>query len=255
MNRQARGFFISLIIHTVVIVLAVVIGTTSASMNTKPVVIDLSILESIINSPGTPKEEKVLPAPKAPEPEKPKQIEKPKRVQKIRQLEKKVDTEPSEPKVVTPVEEQGPVPIASAEVPKTQPLTETLPGIGDQSAGGTGIGAGGGMGGWGTGSGGVSADALRKKYLSEHFAYIKELIQQHIRYPEMARRMGWQGKVTIEFIILENGIASDIKIAQGSGYEALDNNVIKTVKKVNPFPKPPVEAKVKIPITYRLSGF
>jgi TonB family C-terminal domain len=250
MNCQAHGFFISLIIHTVVVVLAVVIGTTSASMNTKPVVIDLSILESIINSPGP----KVLCAPKAPEPEKPKPIEKPKRVQKIRQLEKKTD-ESSEPKIVTPVEEEGPVPIASTEVQKTQPLTETLSGIGDQSAGGTGIGAGGGMGGWGTGSGGISADALRKKYLSEHFAYIKELIQQHIRYPEMARRMGWQGKVIVDFIIRENGNATDIKIVKSSGFEVLDNNVIKTVKKVTPFPKPPVEAKIKMPITYRLSEF
>jgi|LQYC01.1.fsa_nt_gi TonB family C-terminal domain len=249
MNRQACGFFISLIIHTVVIVLAVVIGTTSASMNTKPVVIDLSILESIINSPGP----EALAAPKVPEPETPKTIEKPKRVQKIRQLEKKVDTEPSEPKIVTPVEDEGPVPIASTEVPKTQPLTETLPGTGDQSARGTGLGEGGGLG--GSGMGGVSADALRKRYLSEHFAYIKELIQQHIRYPEMARRRGWQGKVVVDFIIRENGNATDIKIVKSSGYEVLDNNVIKTVKKVTPFPKPPVEAKVIVPITYRLSGF
>jgi protein TonB len=250
MNCQACGFGLSLIIHTVVIVLAMVIGTTSASMNTKPVVIDLSILESIINSSGP----EPLPVPKAPEPEKPKPAEKPKRAQKIRQLEKKAE-ESTEPKIVIPVETEGPVPIASAEVPKTQPLTETLPGTGDQSAGGTGIGAGGGMGGWGTGSGGISADALRKKYLSEHFAYIKELIQQHIRYPEMARRMGWQGKVIVDFIIMENGNATDIKIVKSSGFEVLDNNVIKTVKKVTPFPKPPVEAKIKMPITYRLSEF
>ncbi len=86
MNRQACGFLISLIIHTVVIVLAVVIGTTSALMNTKPVVIDLSILESVNNSPGP----EALAAPKASEPEKPKPVEKPKIVQRIRQLEKKM---------------------------------------------------------------------------------------------------------------------------------------------------------------------
>jgi len=52
MNRQACGLLISLISHTVVILFAVVIGTTSALMNTKSMVIDLSILESVINSPG-----------------------------------------------------------------------------------------------------------------------------------------------------------------------------------------------------------
>jgi protein TonB len=249
MNRQAGGFLISLIIHTVVIVLAVVIGTTSASMNTKPVVIDLSILESVLDSPGPPKDD---PVPKVlPEPEKPKPIEKPKIVQKIRQLEKKID-ESSEPKIVTPVEEQGPVPIASAEVPKTQPLTETLPGAGDQSARGTGIGEGGGLGGSGNGAGGVSADALRKKYLSEHFAYIKNIIQANITYPARALRMGWQGKVIIAFIILENGSASNIKIAKSSGFEVLDDNVIKTVEAVAPFPKPPVKAELRVPIIYRL---
>jgi len=248
MNRQACGFLISLIIHTVVIVLAVVIGTTSASMNTKPVVIDLSILESTINSPGP----NVLPALKVTEPEKPKPVEKPKIVQKIRQLEKKVDTESLEPKIVTPVEQQGPVPIASVEVPKTQPLTETLPGTGDQSAHGTGIREGGGVEGSGNGTGGISADALRKKYLSEHFAYIKNIIQENITYPARAQRMGWQGKVIIDFIIRENGNATDIKIAQSSGFEVLDDNVIKTVEAVAPFPKPPVRAELRVPIIYRL---
>jgi protein TonB len=172
-------------------------------------------------------------------------------VQKIRQLEKKID-EPSEPKIVTPVEQQGPVPIASTEVPKTQPLTETLPGTGEQSARGTGIGEGGGLGGSGNGNGGISADALRKKYLSEHFAYIKNIIQQNITYPARAQRMGWQGKVIIDFIILENGSASDIKIAQSSGFDVLDDNVIKTVEAVAPFPKPPVKAELRVPIIYRL---
>ena len=247
MNRQACGLLISLISHTAVILFAVVIGTTSASMNTKPVVIDLSILESVINSPGP----EALAAPKATEPEKPKPIEKPKIVQKIRQLEKKLD-EFSEPKIVTPVEQQGPVPIASTEVPKTQPLTETLPGTGDQSARGTGIGEGGGLGGSGNGTGGISADALRKKYLSEHFAYIKNIIQENITYPARAQRMGWQGKVIIDFIILENGSASNIKIAKSSGFEVLDDNVIKTVESVAPFPKPPVKAELRVPIIYRL---
>jgi len=255
MNHQACGFLMSLIIHTGVIVFAVVLGTTSALMNTKPVVIDLSILESVINSPGPPKEDpipKALPAPKLSEPEKPKPVEKPKIVQRIRQREKKVDTEPSEPKIVTPVEEQGPVPIASAEVPKTQPLTETLPGAGDQSARGTGVGEGGGWGGSGNGAGGISADALRKKYLSQHFAYIKTIIQENITYPPRAQRMGWQGKVVVDFIIMENGKAADIKVIKSSGFEVLDDNVVKTVEAVAPFPKPPVRAELRVPIIYRL---
>ena len=102
------------------------------------------------------------------------------------------------------------------------------------------------------GAGGISADALRKNYLSEHFAYIKNIIQENITYPARAQRMGWQGKVIIDFIIMENGKATDIKIAQSSGFEVLDNNVIKTVEAVAPFPKPPVKAELRVPIIYRL---
>ncbi|HPD61118.1 MAG TPA: TonB family protein, partial [Thermodesulfobacteriota bacterium] len=194
---------------------------------------------------------KVLPASKVLEPEKPKPVERPKRVQKIRQLGKKAD-ESSEPKIVTPVEQRGLVPIASAEVPKTQPLTETLPGDGGQLARGTGVGEGGGLGGSGDGTGGISADALRKKYLSEHFAYIKKIIQENIIYPPRALRMGWQGKVVVGFIILENGNANNIKIVESSGFDILDTNVIKTVEAVAPFPKPPVKAELRVPIIYRL---
>jgi protein TonB len=189
-------------------------------------------------------------APKRADPEEP--IEKPKIVMKIRQVAKKAAVVP-EPKMVTPVEEDGIVSIPTDAVAMSAPLTETIPGSGEQSASRTGSREGGGVGGYGIGGG--SADALRKKYLSEHFAYIKEIIQKNIVYPHIARRMGWQGKVIVDFIILENGKASQITIAQSSGFAVLDNNVVKTVKKINPFPKPPVEAKLKVPITYRLKEF
>ncbi|HJX32100.1 MAG TPA: energy transducer TonB, partial [Thermodesulfobacteriota bacterium] len=78
------------------------------------------------------------------------------------------------------------------------------------------------------------------------------IIQENITYPARAQRMGWQGKVIIDFIILENGSASNIKIAKSSGFEVLDDNVIKTVESVAPFPKPPVKAELRVPIIYRL---
>jgi protein TonB len=255
MKEQTCGFLISLLTHAAVIGLAMGLGITHASMDTKPVLIDLSILESVSDPSGPPKEDpapQAPPAPKAPKLEKTKPVEKPKNVQRIRQLEKKAAVS-SEPKIVTPVEEEGPVPIASYEVQKSIPLTETLPGNGDQSTSGTdiGTGEGGGLGGHGTG--GVSADALRKKYLSEHFAYIKKIIQEHITYPPRAQRMGWEGKVVVDFIIMENGKAAEIKIIHSSGFVVLDDNVIKTVEQVAPFPKPPVRAELRVPITYKLN--
>lgn len=64
--------------------------------------------------------------------------------------------------------------------------------------------------------------------------------------------MGWQGKVIVSFIIAADGSIKEVKITQGSGFAVLDNNALETVKDTAPFPKPPVEAQLVIPILYRL---
>jgi protein TonB len=64
--------------------------------------------------------------------------------------------------------------------------------------------------------------------------------------------MGWQGSLTVGFDIRETGRVERIRILQSSGYEILDRNVVETIKEVQPFPKPPVEAPITIPIAYVL---
>lgn len=92
-----------------------------------------------------------------------------------------------------------------------------------------------------------------KQYLKEHFLYIKNNIQNKISYPRMARKMGWQGKVIISFIVCEDGSVKDIQIIESSGFKALDKNAVEVIRKVAPFPKPPVAAELIIPIIYKLS--
>jgi periplasmic protein TonB len=92
----------------------------------------------------------------------------------------------------------------------------------------------------------------RKVYLKQHFQYIKETIQKKICYPGVARKMGWEGKVVVSFVVMENGDIQDIKVVESSGYQALDKNAITTIKKAAPFPSPPVTAEVVIPVTYQL---
>ena len=65
---------------------------------------------------------------------------------------------------------------------------------------------------------------------------------------KLARKGNHSNKSTIR----ENGNATDIKMAQSSGFEVLDDNVIKTVEAVAPFPKPPVRAELRVPRIYRL---
>ena len=64
--------------------------------------------------------------------------------------------------------------------------------------------------------------------------------------------MGWQGKVKISFFISSDGHAKSIKIVESSGIGVLDKNAVEAVKSASPFPKPPVEAKLIIPVFYQL---
>lgn len=97
-----------------------------------------------------------------------------------------------------------------------------------------------------------SAVPPKEKYVKEHFLYIKESVQNKISYPRIARKMGWQGRVLISFVICRDGSVRDIKIVESSGFKALDKNAVEAIRKEAPFPKPPVSAELIIPVTYKL---
>jgi protein TonB len=127
-------------------------------------------------------------------------------------------------------------------------------GPGTGGAGGTPGGKGAGTGA-GTGAGygsGNAGEAGKAAYLKEHFAFIRELILKNLTYPAIARRMGWKGHLTVSFVICEGGSVENIRIVKSSGHRILDENALSTVKRIQPFPKPPVRAEIVIPIEYRL---
>lgn len=163
-----------------------------------------------------------------------------------------------------PTEFTRPIPTSSGSVDSGVYSGVAGTGEGLGGGGGTGIGAygsGSGFGGrgkggvgGGTGSGtGSQAEAI-KQYLREHYKYIRDLIARHMTYPSMAKKMGWMGDVTVSFVIMETGYAEGVKVVKSSGHSILDENVVSTVKDVQPFPKPPGPARIRIPINYRLDG-
>ena len=106
------------------------------------------------------------------------------------------------------------------------------------------------------GSGGGRApteDELKKKYLAEHFLYIKKIIEQNMTYPDRARRLGWTGRCVVDFVVLQNGNTKNIRVLSSTGYNILDDNVVETIKRVEPFPKPPVAVRIKIAFPYVLN--
>ena len=93
----------------------------------------------------------------------------------------------------------------------------------------------------------------KERYLKEHFQYVNETVQGQISYPRIARKMGWQGKVLISFVICRDGSVKDIRIVESSGFNALDKNAVEAIRKGAPFPRPPVAAELIIPVIYKLS--
>lgn len=98
-----------------------------------------------------------------------------------------------------------------------------------------------------------AAELSKGKYLRQHFSYIRDLIMAKLGYPDMARRMGWSGQVRVGFLIQEDGCVRNVRVISSSGFELLDRNAVETVKKASPFPRPPVEADIVMPIAYRLN--
>lgn len=100
---------------------------------------------------------------------------------------------------------------------------------------------------------GKDAKEEREAYLREKLSVISSIVQKHISYPLIARKMGWEGRVVVCFLLRSDGRVENVHVEKSSGYEILDKNAVSTVQKVSGlFPKPPVDVLVRLPINYKL---
>jgi len=246
MNHQARAFKISFLLHTAIIAL-VIFCSLFMGQYKKAMVMDFDLLKP---APEVKKASELVPIPlinaklikSAAPPIIPK--EEPPRHQEEAPRNSSV---PETPSVVKLPEagnlESSP---AGAEISdKGKEIKEGSPG----TAGGTREGTGTGSG---TGNAEDGMESARTKYLNEHFAYIRNKILSNVSYPDPARRKGWQGKVLLSFVITADGSVRALKVIKSSGFILLDKNAIETVRDTAPFPRPPDEAQLVIPITYHL---
>jgi len=97
------------------------------------------------------------------------------------------------------------------------------------------------------------SEKIKEKFLLEKLFLISKIIQNNITYPYIARKMGWEGRVVISFILTKEGKINFLTVEKSSGYDVLDKNAIRTIKKVSKyFPLPPHDVKISIPISYKL---
>lgn len=75
---------------------------------------------------------------------------------------------------------------------------------------------------------------------SSYLDMVRLKIGSHKIYPNIARIMQIEGRVTISFIILPAGNVKFVKVVKSSKFEILDQAALNAVKNASPFPRPPV---------------
>jgi protein TonB len=75
-------------------------------------------------------------------------------------------------------------------------------------------------------------------------------IQENFEYPEMAREMGEQGTIWVEFVVYSDGNIKDVKVVKGVS-ESLDREAKRIVKKM-PNWKPGEQAGKKVNVRYTI---
>jgi len=76
------------------------------------------------------------------------------------------------------------------------------------------------------------------------------------RYPEFARRNGWQGIVLIRVTVTPNGRPKAVSVFRGSGYAVLDQAALESVRRWLFYPRMSgglaVESTIEVPVTFSL---
>ena len=141
-----------------------------------------------------------------------------------------------------------PTPTPHRRAPLRREGSRTATSEGSASSGAQGVvpgnGAGAGTGAGGGGDGGTGA------------AYGANPLPP---YPLVARRLGMEGVVLLEVLVAPDGHAADVRVARSSGYPALDESALTTVRERWRFIPAhrdgvPVESRVTVPIRFRLEA-
>ncbi len=270
MNQRLKAYGVSFILHALFLTGFVWLSQTNLYKNTKPLEIDLSLLE--FRKEESIQELKTA-QPKTQTTSKVEAFKTPKETQKMSTLQEIPQKATSKPEATElqdektmPVEENTEKPKTAkeqiststlAQSEKSQRLTSEPAGIKGSKE--TGAQTSASQEGSGRASKTLetshtsSEEEQRQLYLKEKLSVISQIIQKNISYPPIARRMGWEGRVVLSIRLCTDGTVKEIKVLESSGYEVLDRNAVDTVRRVaGLFPKPPVEVVVKVPVNYRL---
>lgn len=94
---------------------------------------------------------------------------------------------------------------------------------------------------------------VEEQYLDDHLTTIRDLLVKYRKYPNMAVRLKQEGNVRISFRLRHNGEVEDIVVLSSSGHEILDENAVSLIHKMaEHFPRPPKAVRITVPLNYSL---
>jgi protein TonB len=154
---------------------------------------------------------------------------------------------PSQPAAaeVAPIAHAAPPPSApsAATVPEGPPPVPSIPTVKDQPPVGTNVPA-------------------PRAATKADYAWLAESLGRRIaaltRYPNSARMNGWEGRVVLRAVIRADGHLAEVTIKKSSGYEALDQAALETIKLACPLHMKhqlsTTQVAINVPIVYSLSN-
>lgn len=97
----------------------------------------------------------------------------------------------------------------------------------------------------------------REAALNHYILEVQRIIFQSLDYPRLAQEAGWQGAVKVKLHLNNQGELLGVKISESSGYLSFDDNVLKIVESLSPYPPLPPDVELKdlwinIPIVYKI---
>jgi len=257
MKKNCLGIGVSVMVHACIIMLLMAASFTGQERPIKVVEIDFSLTKYPSSSGGyVPKIEKSTTG------NKPRILKTEKALGKSVERGQSVKQNPAN----IPAKEQAELPPVAAVVTVSDnhgetvihgtPATYTnysgsgtsLHSRGGYAGGTEGVGAGGG--GRGTGKSNGNGEFILEE--GNDYNHIRDAIMKNIEYPEWARRMGFEGKTLLSFIVLENGTISRIKVVKSSGYMLLDDSAKEGVARTVISKKVPYRVIVHLPVIYKL---
>ena len=95
--------------------------------------------------------------------------------------------------------------------------------------------------------------------LRQYCGGVKRKIEKEKKYPRLAERNGYEGKVEIKFKILADGQVENVEIVNSSGYDVLDNEAVRAIRAAAPYSLIPEALAqtylwIKVPLVFAITG-